>query len=77
MKALLQRYTTGMASHVATCAEASLLDIEELGRHAITEDFALDEIAGLHEGAALALADQGCRSTSRRSSGACRPASAR
>lgn len=59
MKALLQRYTTGMASHVATCAEASLLDIEELGRHAIMEDFALDEIAGLHEGAALALADQG------------------
>lgn len=59
MKALLQRYATGMASYVATRAEAALLDIEALGRRAITDDFALDEIAGLHEGAALALADRG------------------
>ncbi|MCJ2056433.1 ATP-binding protein [Methylobacterium sp. J-048] len=59
MNSLLQRYTAGMAHYVATAAEAPLLDIEELGRLAITDDISLDEIAGLHEGAALALTDQG------------------
>ncbi|SFL87655.1 sensor histidine kinase [Methylobacterium pseudosasicola] len=59
MNSLLQRYTAGMARYVATAAEAPLLDIEELGRLAITDDISLDEIAGLHEGAALALTDQG------------------
>ncbi|MCJ2069380.1 ATP-binding protein [Methylobacterium sp. J-030] len=59
MQGLLERYTAGMASYVATAAEASLLDIEELGRSAITDDVSLDEIAGLHEGAALALSDRG------------------
>jgi len=59
MRSLLQRYTAGMATYVATAAEAPLLDIEELGRLAITDDISLDEIAGLHEGAALALSDRG------------------
>ena len=59
MDALLERYVAGMARYVATGAEAPLLDIEELGRRAITDDISLDEIAGLHEGAALALSDRG------------------
>lgn len=59
MRNLLLRYTDGMARYVATADEAPLLDIEELGRLAITDDISLDEIAGLHEGAALALSDQG------------------
>jgi len=59
MEHLLRRYTDGMARYVATAADAPLLDIEELGRLAITDDISLDEIAGLHEGAALALSDRG------------------
>ena len=59
MRNLLLRYTDGMARYVATADEAPLLDIEELGRLAITDDISLDEIAGLHEGAALALSDRG------------------
>ncbi|TXN61374.1 hypothetical protein FV228_21135 [Methylobacterium sp. WL18] len=59
MESLLPRYTEGVARYVATADEAPLLDIEELGRLAITDDISLDEIAGLHEGAALALSDRG------------------
>lgn len=59
MRDLLRRYTEGVARYVATADEAPLLDIEELGRLAITDDISLDEIAGLHEGAALALSDRG------------------
>ncbi|MFE1602366.1 ATP-binding protein [Methylobacterium sp. ID0610] len=59
MRALLDRYADGMARYVATEAEAALVEIEELGRTAIAENRSLEEIAELHEAAALALAETG------------------
>lgn len=61
MKDLLDSYAAGMDCYVATGSEAALFAIEELGRKAIVENLSLDEIAGLHEGATLALSGRGVR----------------
>jgi len=73
MKSLRAQYVSCVGAYVATGEELFLAEVEELARDATDEGRRLEEMAGLHEAALLALVENGvaCDAAAIRRASAC------